>query len=63
MEAVVRAEGATPATVAVIEGEVHVGLSPEELEHLALCKSALKVSRRDLPYAVSQVRPTPLQII
>ncbi|TNN71704.1 CCR4-NOT transcription complex subunit 4 [Liparis tanakae] len=54
VEAVVRAEGATPATVAVIEGEVHVGLSSEELEHLALCESALKVSRRDLPYAVSQ---------
>lgn len=56
MEAIVRAEGATPATVGIIEGEVHVGLSSEELDHLARCKSSLKVSRRDLPYVVSKVR-------
>uniref|UniRef100_A0A3Q3QNX8 Carbohydrate kinase PfkB domain-containing protein n=1 Tax=Monopterus albus TaxID=43700 RepID=A0A3Q3QNX8_MONAL len=54
VEAVVRAEGATPATVGVIEGEVHVGLSSEELDHLACCKSSLKVSRRDLPYVISK---------
>lgn len=51
-----RAEGATPATVGVIEGEVRVGLSSEELDHLARCKSSLKVSRRDLPYVLSKVR-------
>lgn len=56
MEAIVRAEGATPATVGVIEGEVHVGLSSEEINHLARCKSSLKVSRRDLPYVISKVR-------
>lgn len=50
-----RAEGATPATVGVIGGEVHVGLSSEELDHLAQSKSPLKVSRRDLPYVVSKV--------
>ncbi|XP_039988917.1 pseudouridine-metabolizing bifunctional protein C1861.05 [Xiphias gladius] len=54
VEAIVRAEGVTPATVGVIEGKVHVGLSPEELDHLARCKSSLKVSRRDLPYVVSK---------
>lgn len=54
VEAIVRAEGATPATVGVIEGEVRVGLSPEELDHLARCKSSLKVSRRDLPYVISK---------
>ncbi|XP_069551296.1 uncharacterized protein [Brachyistius frenatus] len=54
VEAIVRAEGATPATVAVIDGEVHVGLSSEELDHLAQCKSSLKVSRRDLPYVISK---------
>lgn len=51
-----RAEGATPATVGVIDGEVRVGLSSEELDHLARCKSSLKVSRRDLPYVISKVR-------
>lgn len=54
VEAIVRAEGATPATVGVIEGEVHVGLSSEELDHLARSKSSLKVSRRDLPYVISK---------
>lgn len=52
-----RSEGATPATVGVIDGVVHVGLSSEELDHLARCKSSMKVSRRDLPYVVSKVRP------
>lgn len=59
VEAIVRAEGATPATVGVIEGEVRVGLSAEELDHLARCKSSLKVSRRDLPYVVGKVRHKP----
>uniref|UniRef100_A0A3Q0R1B9 Zgc:136858 n=1 Tax=Amphilophus citrinellus TaxID=61819 RepID=A0A3Q0R1B9_AMPCI len=54
VEAIVRAEGATPATVGVIGGEVHVGLSSEELDHLAQSKSPLKVSRRDLPYVISK---------
>ncbi|XP_070687002.1 uncharacterized protein [Pempheris klunzingeri] len=54
VEAIVRAEGATPATVGVIEGEVHVGLSSQELDYLARCKGSLKVSRRDLPYAISK---------
>ncbi|KAM4618493.1 uncharacterized protein ACJ7VT_007871 [Polymixia lowei] len=54
VEAIVRAEGATPATVGVIQGKVHVGLSSEELDYLARSKTSLKVSRRDLPYAVSK---------
>ncbi|XP_036424228.1 pseudouridine-metabolizing bifunctional protein C1861.05 isoform X2 [Colossoma macropomum] len=54
VEAIVRAEGATPATVGVLEGTVHVGLSPEELDFLARSKTALKVSRRDLPYVISK---------
>ncbi|KAM7414898.1 hypothetical protein PAMA_019626 [Pampus argenteus] len=54
VEAIVRAEEATPATVGVIEGKIHIGLSSEELDHLARCKSSLKVSRRDLPYIISK---------
>lgn len=57
VEAIVRAEGATPATVGVIEGKVHVGLSSEELERLAICQGSLKVSHRDLPHVTSKVRP------
>uniref|UniRef100_H3DEZ4 Zgc:136858 n=1 Tax=Tetraodon nigroviridis TaxID=99883 RepID=H3DEZ4_TETNG len=54
VEAIVRKEGATPATVGVIEGEVRVGLTSEELEHLAQCTSSVKASRRDLPYVLSK---------
>lgn len=54
VEAIVRAEGVTPATVGVIEGKFHVGLSSEELDILAQCKKSLKVSQRDLPYVVSK---------
>ncbi|XP_044211407.1 pseudouridine-5'-phosphate glycosidase isoform X3 [Thunnus albacares] len=54
VEAIVRAEEATPATVGVIDGKIHVGLSSEELDHLARCKSSMKVSRRDLPYVISK---------
>ncbi|KAM4734604.1 uncharacterized protein FYW61_007649 [Anableps anableps] len=54
VEAIVLAEGATPATIGVIEGEIRVGLSSDELDHLARSKSPLKVSRRDLPYVISK---------
>ncbi|XP_028285710.1 pseudouridine-metabolizing bifunctional protein C1861.05 isoform X2 [Parambassis ranga] len=54
VEAIVRAEGAAPATVAVIEGEVHVGLSSDELEQLARSTNSQKVSRRDLPFIISK---------
>lgn len=55
VEAIVRKEGATPATVGVIEGEVRVGLTSKEIDHLAQCKSSVKVSRRDLPCVLSKV--------
>ncbi|XP_042268236.1 pseudouridine-metabolizing bifunctional protein C1861.05 isoform X1 [Thunnus maccoyii] len=54
VEAIVRAEEATPATVGVIDGKIHVGLSSEELDHLARYKNSMKVSRRDLPYVISK---------
>lgn len=56
VEDIVRAAGATPATVGVIDGEVRVGLSSEELDQLARYEGSLKVSRRDLPYVISKVR-------
>jgi pseudouridine-5'-phosphate glycosidase len=69
MEARVRAGGATPATIAILKGEVKIGLTDAEIEHLArpaLAKDAgrgipdahgiLKVSRRDYPVAIAQKR-------
>lgn len=58
VEAIVRNEGATPATVGVIDGQVCVGLTSEELDHLAQSRTSVKVSRRDLPYVLSKVRHT-----
>lgn len=54
VEDVVRANGAIPATIAVIEGELRAGLSKDELRALAEGKEAVKASGRDL--AVAMVR-------
>lgn len=52
-EAAVRAEGAVPATVAVIRGVPTVGLTDDELDPLAREEGVLKASRRDLGAAVA----------
>ena len=56
MEATVRAGGACPATIAILKGEVKIGLSDAELEYLAQAKGVVKVSRRDYPVVVAQKR-------
>jgi len=50
----VRDTGATPATIAIINGELRVGLKVEELEYLAKSDGIKKVSIRDLPIAVAK---------
>jgi pseudouridine-5'-phosphate glycosidase len=52
METEIRAEGAIPATIAVLDGRVHVGLENAQLERLAQGQEVRKVSRRDLPLVV-----------
>ncbi|XP_057878686.1 uncharacterized protein LOC131082640 isoform X2 [Melospiza georgiana] len=54
VEEIVRANGAVPATVGILRGQIHVGLTDEELEFLASSKNAVKVSRRDFPFVLSQ---------
>jgi pseudouridine-5'-phosphate glycosidase len=56
VEAIVRDAGAVPATIAVIEGCIRIGLSAEELERLATASDVLKLSRADLPYALASGR-------
>jgi pseudouridine-5'-phosphate glycosidase len=56
VEDVIRAEGAVPATIAVIGGRIRVGLTPDELQQLAQSPDAMKLSRRDLPYAIATGR-------
>lgn len=53
VEALIRREGAVPATIAVFEGRIHVGLSADELEQLGTAKQVAKVSRRDLPHVLA----------
>jgi pseudouridine-5'-phosphate glycosidase len=53
LEAIVREAGAVPATIAVIDGCIRVGLSASELEWLATASDVLKLSRADLSYAVA----------
>ncbi|MEW6241829.1 MAG: pseudouridine-5'-phosphate glycosidase [Chloroflexota bacterium] len=54
MEAEVRRNGATPATIAVLDGKIRVGLTDEELVRLAEADSPLKISRRDLAAAIAK---------
>lgn len=54
-EKVVRENGAIPATIAILDGILKVGLTHEEIEKLGkLGRGAAKVSTRDIPYIVSQ---------
>lgn len=53
VEQIVRDEGCVPATIAVFGGRVHAGLTREQIEHFGTSTSILKISRADLPYAIS----------
>ncbi len=52
-----RRMGAVPATIAVLDGRIKVGLSEADLHRLASEKGVLKVSRRDLAFAVARGLP------
>ena len=54
VETIVRELGATPATIAVLDGHARVGLDAEALELLATNPDISKVSVRDLPYAIAR---------
>jgi pseudouridine-5'-phosphate glycosidase len=53
VEAIVREAGATPATIAVIDGRIRIGIDDAVLEALAGTRDVLKLSRADLPYAIA----------
>lgn len=53
VEQIVRDNGAIPATIAVINGRLKVGLTPDELEFFGKSGDILKASRRDLAYIVA----------
>ena len=54
LEAEVRAQGAVPATIGLLRGKIHVGLSNPELIQLANAEGTRKISRRDFGLAVAR---------
>ena len=54
LEQIVRETGAIPATIAVFDGEFCIGLTQDQIEHLAVGKNIRKISRRDLSVAVAR---------
>jgi pseudouridine-5'-phosphate glycosidase len=53
VEQIIRDAGAVPATIAIIDGKICVGLSDAQLELLGNSPDAMKVSRRDMPYVLA----------
>ncbi len=54
LEQVVRSQSATPATIALLDGKVHIGLGQDELSRLAEMSNSRKISRRDFGIAVAK---------
>ncbi|MDX0201376.1 pseudouridine-5-phosphate glycosidase [Sinorhizobium meliloti] len=56
VEAIIREQGAVPATIAVIHGVLHIGLDDAKLEALSKTQGAMKLSRADLAFAIAERR-------
>ncbi len=54
VEQIVIEAGATPATIAIIDGQIHIGLEPDQLTHIANDENILKASIRDLAVISTQ---------
>ncbi|MES2151718.1 MAG: pseudouridine-5'-phosphate glycosidase [Pseudomonadota bacterium] len=56
VEQIIRDAGAVPATIAIIDGKICIGLAPAQLMLLGTSPDAMKVSRRDLPFVLASRR-------
>lgn len=54
VEKIIRDNGAVPATIAIIQGQLKVGLTKAEIEYLGQSKAVIKTSRRDIPFIVAK---------
>ena len=54
VEKIIRDNGAVPATIAIIQGRLKVGLTKAEIEYLGQSKAVIKTSRRDIPFIVAK---------
>ncbi|HTM64202.1 MAG TPA: pseudouridine-5'-phosphate glycosidase [Gammaproteobacteria bacterium] len=53
-EEIAREHNVTPATIAILNGKIKIGLTADELNQLVADKTSVKASKRDIPYVVSQ---------
>ena len=53
-EEIIRANGAVPATIAILKGRLKAGLSKEEIEYLGKSENVVKTSRRDIPFIIAK---------
>ncbi len=53
VEQIIRDNGAVPATIAIVNGKIKIGLSDEELEMFGKSSDVAKASRRDLAYLLA----------
>jgi pseudouridine-5'-phosphate glycosidase len=54
VESIIRENGAVPATIAILKGQIKIGLADDELAYLANAGGVWKVSRRDFPVIVTR---------
>ena len=54
VESIVREAGATPATIALIDGQIHIGLEGAQLDRIANDSAVVKASTRDLAVIISK---------
>jgi pseudouridylate synthase len=54
VEEIIKKEGAVPATMAILNGTIKVGLDHDDIEYLAQAKNVYKVGKRDFAYVISQ---------
>ncbi|KTD67574.1 pseudouridine-5'-phosphate glycosidase [Legionella shakespearei] len=54
VEDIIREQGAVPATIALYQGKIHIGLTQKTMEHLAEHTEVMKASRRDIAFVLSR---------
>lgn len=54
VEKIIRDNNAIPATIAILNGKLKVGLTEKEIEYLGKAKNVIKTSRRDIPFIIAK---------
>lgn len=54
VEKIIRDNNAVPATIAILNGKLKVGLTREEIEYLGKAENVIKTSRRDIPFIIAK---------